>query len=314
MRFKGRRRPQREKLRVATHFPSLRTYDGQDPNVFMFVQDVHLAVMPMRAVIREGSKYKVEISGDAGEASRTTALLESLTKHDRYNLEELVSEAIGEVVRDLAWHGQAVHEIVRDSDDESIYLLHAFTTQRLFHAFRHFVQVVPKEDRDLWQKTIIVLPEKDVWAVSVPESLGGYNGYRALLRKLKKFQNSGPTFWRKSLEQQERDLYFDFQRYTRETEIFHSRATQRWGWNRRDFSDRYWTEFMQVYRSLTFKWAQAELREHIIAEFNTLLGRLGIAAQVKVAGVPSAADLLRARNDMSAGTLSFNQAYDVTEL
>ena len=116
------------------------------------------------------------------------------------------------------------------------------------------------------------------------------------------------------MEQQERHSHFDLQRYNREAEIFCSRVTKRWGWNRRDFSQRNWTEFMQVNRSLTFKWAQAELREHIIAEFNTLLVRLGIAAQVRVAGLPSAADLLRARHDMSVGTLSFDQAYDATEL
>ena len=139
-------------------------------------------------------------------------------------------------------------------------------------------------------------------------------GYRAILRTLKKFQNLGPEFWRKDLEQPERRSHFDLQRYNRETEIFRSRATQSWGWNRRDSSDRYWTEFMQVYRSLTFKWAQAELREHIIAEFNALIVRLGIAAQVKVAGLPSAIDLLRTRHEMSVGNLSFKEAYDATEL
>lgn len=280
----------------------------------MFVQDVQLAVMPMRSRIREGSDFKAQISGNADDTARTIALLESLAKHDNYSLEELLSDAITEVVGRLAWHGRAVHEIVRDSNDESIYLLRDFTPQRLFHAFRHFVQVVPKEDRELWQKAITALPEKDIWAVSVPESLGGYKGYCAVLRRLKKFQHLGPAFWRKDLEQQERRSYFDLQRYNREAEIFCSRVTKRWGWNRRDFSQRNWTDFMQVHRSLTFKWAQAELREHIIAEFNALIVRLGIAAQVKVAGLPSAIDLLRTRHEMSVGNLSFKEAYDATEL
>ena len=309
MRYKGRRRPERDKPRAATHFPSLRSYDDRDPTAFMFVEDVQLAVMPMRHRSSEGSEFKVEISGESKETASAIALLESLARHDRYNLQELASDAVEEVVRRLAWHGRAVHEIVRDSNDESVYLLHDFTPQRLFQAYRHFVQVVPKDDRELWQRAFTVLPKKYVWVVSVPKSLGGYKGYRAVLRKLKKFRSLGPAFWRKDLEQGQQFSHFDFQMYTREAEIFHSRVTERWGWDRRDRSQRYWTEFMLFHRTLTSKWAQAELREHVIAEFNALLVRLGIAAEVKVAGLPSAADILRTRYDMSVGTLSFEQAY-----
>lgn len=280
----------------------------------MFTEDVHLGVMPAppHLRIRTELEYKVEINGNPEDTARTVALLESLTQYNRNDLEELLSDAVEKVVQRLAWHGRAVHEIVRDSDQESIYLLHDFTPERLFHLFRYYVQHVPKGDRDLWGKAITVIPEEDIWVVSIPKSLGGYGDYRAVLRQLKKFQGPGPKFWREDLAHLERHSYFELQAYTRESDIYISRVTKRWGWNRRDYGQEKWTEFEQFYRTLTFKWAQAVLREHVIAEFNALLVRLCINSEVSVAGLPNPADILRVRQAMSVGDLSFGEAYDAT--
>lgn len=280
----------------------------------MFIEDIHLGVMPWRAQSSDRAEYKVDILGNDHDQKRTVALLSSLAKHEHRNIEENLSDAIREVVQQLAWHGQSVHEILQNQDHESCYRLQDFTPRRLLHVFGYFIQLVPKEDRDLWKKTITVLPENDIWAIYMPKALGGYIGYRATIRGLNMFQHLGPNFRLTDLEKFDRTPYFDFQRYVREAQIFNFRITKNWGWNHRDSSLNNCTEFMLFYKILTFKWAQAIVREHIISEFNALLIQLGIDSKVIVAGLPSPTDILRIRGEMSDGTISFSGASEATSL
>src|SRR6266536_4055405 len=199
----------------------------------------------------------------------------------------MLAASIREVARNLSWFGRTPYEIVYPRDDRSIALLRPFTPQRLFNLSACWVQVVPKEDRQTWNKAANWLSRSDVWVISMPRLLGGYRGYRAILRKLRRFDSLGPRFWRNDLG---RGLAlipsFDFQVYRQQIESFEARITKKWGWNRRDFSGRNWTEFMQFYRTLTYRWAQAVLRGHIISELNSLFARLGIKATVSVSGMP----------------------------
>jgi len=67
---------------------------------------------------------------------------------------------------------------------------------------------------------------------------------------------------------------------------------------------------MQFYRTLTFLWANAVLREHIISEINSLLERLGILASISVFGISKSQMILSLRNEMVAGRKTMGKAYD----
>jgi len=149
----------------------------------------------------------------------------------------------------------------------------------------------------------------------MPKPLGGYRGYRAIVRKLHRFDGYGPRFWRNDLERGiAQTSNFNFQVYRRQIELFEARITKKWGWNRRDFSGQNWTEFMQFYRTLTFRWAQAVLREHIISELNSLLARLNIRARVSVSGMPLPHEVLYLRDDMMVGNISYVRAYEASSI
>jgi hypothetical protein len=174
---------------------------------------------------------------------------------------------------------------------------------------------VPKVDRPIWKKSINWLARDDIWVISMPKTLGGYLGYRLTLRKLRIFDGYGPRFWRKDLERgTAMSTQFDFQAYRRQTELFEARTTKKWGWNRRDFSGRNWTEFMQFYRTLTFRWAQAVLREHIISELNSLFAKLNIKATLSVSGMPLPHEVLYLRDDMTVGNISYARAYEASSI
>jgi len=297
-------------LSVATHFPSLREEGVRNSNVRMFTDDIQLSVMPIGGKPHKATGFTVEVKGGVENVKRATVILKSLTRHHGQGQAELLSDAVEEVARQLAWHGRAVHEIVRDEEDREACRLHSFTSRRLFHAFGRYIQIIPKADRDFWGKSYVIVPEKDIWEVAMPRVLGGYRGYRAILWWLARFRHLGPSFFQDGLSQQTWPAHYDFQRYVRETKFFEAKITARWGWNQRDFSQSNWTEFYIFYRILRFKWAQAVVREHIVNELNRLLRRLRVEAEIVVKGLPTASEIIAIRQRMSKGDISFQEASD----
>jgi hypothetical protein len=125
------------------------------------------------------------------------------------------------------------------------------------------------------------------------------------LKELSAWSSLGPKFYEDDLKRRHLPKEFVFGDYRRAHQIQLYRATRDWGWGGRDWSLNYVTEYYQFYRHLTFKWAQAVLREHIVKEFNSLFRRLGIAARIVVEGLSSPRDILKVREQMQAGGLDF---------
>ena len=143
----------------------------------------------------------------------------------------------------------------------------------------------------------------------MPSALGGAWGHKRLLCKLNRYGNVGPKFYMDNLEDQDGSHVFSASEYWRESEIYCRRLTRRWGWGRRDYSDTYTMEFYRLYKRLTFKWAQATLREHIIAEVNGLLKRLDIEASITLAGLKCSDEIMKSRDELASRKISFEQAY-----
>ena len=178
----------------------------------------------------------------------------------------------------------------------------------------YFLQIIPRGDWDLWKKKYVVVPAGRIWYLEMPPALGGRNGYKNILRRLRKFERIGPEFWRKDLEHGVQSKGFDLQRYVRNCEIYHGQITKIWGWNRRDWSQERCTEFFTFYKLLRFSWAQATLREHIVGELNGLFVRLGIECELKVTGLPTPYDILQTNSELLEGRISFGTASDRVRL
>lgn len=217
-------RHERRPPRVATHFPSLAARQP-NANVYMFVEDVKLGIMPLKA-IRGSETFSVEMSGRDDHVESATSMLRSLARHECYRLEDLVSETVRSIALRLSWRGSAVHEIISVNEPIQGYVLHAFTTERLVRCFGLYIQLIPKSDRNLWKRRYVVLRDRDVWEVRVPDSLGGAYGYHAILKQLARFDDLHPQFWREELAKGDMPRYFDLQRYVRETEIYYASYRQ----------------------------------------------------------------------------------------
>ncbi len=273
----------------------------------MFTEDIHLAIMPIGGRTDKQKEFAVEFQGDASDCERAKEIVGELCEFDRYDTAEMVCDAVENIARQLAWEGQVAFEIMYD--EEQIYL-NGLTTKNLFKLFNWYLQLIPHSDWDLWKRKFSFVTKKKIWKLEIPHELGGVWGYKKVLRKLRKYNHIGPDFYRKDLERGITAKSFDFLKYVRRSEIYFNRVTHTWGWNRRDWSQDKCTEFYSFYKMISFRHAQAILREYIIEEINRLLNRLSIKCNLIVTGLPTAKEILRIKNDMQKGELSFTAVSD----
>jgi hypothetical protein len=293
--------------KMAPHFPSLREEHGA--TVFMFREDINSHIVPYR-VERDNDALNVTLEGDAPEQAKAKLVLKALGGREGRDTARQVAGAVREIARNIAWHGIAVFELARSDKSGAVYPI-SFTSKRLLHGFGRYVQFVPRADQELWGRRVNVAPSSAIWTVGIPRSLGGTRGFKRILSGLSKFATGTPRFMRRRGEVINR--YFDFSLYRREMEIHEARVTKRWGWNRRDFTGQNWTEYALFYRMTTFAWAEAVLRQHIVHEINRLFARLGIAAAISLSGFPAPTEIIKLRDQMASGEISYTKAYDAVK-
>jgi len=293
---------------VVSHFQSLNNKREHNHNLHMFAEDVYLSVMPIGGKSSSQSQFSVSLNGSPAECERALQIIKSLARYDRYDPTGSVCDAVEEIAKHLSWEGCAVYEIISNGDD--VPYLYSFTPKNLIKLFNRFVQIIPRIEWKVWGKKWVFIPCNKIWYIEMPKILGGQKGYVSILRKLKRIDSISPKFWQLDMELGEQSKDFDFKNYRLNIDIYMSKITKTWGWNRRDLTQERSTEFFSIFKLVTFHWAQAVLREHIIGELNTLLSRLGINCKIIVSGLPSVLEIEETKQQLISGTLTFAAATD----
>ena len=298
---------------MATRFPSLskRLDIGLDVHMFtMFTEDIWLKIMPIGGRTKNQENF-AKLQGDKIDCEKAEEIIGELGqgKFDKHDISAMVCDAVDNITRHLAWEGegQVVYEII--NDNEQIYI-NSFTSKNLIKVFLWYLQIIPPGDWDLWKRKFTLVGKKKIWKVNIPNKLGGVKGFKKVLKRLRKYNQFRPMFYSRDLEREIITKNYDRSKYVRNNEIYCNRITHVWGWNRRDRSQKKCTEFYTFYKMLSFKYAQALLREHIIKEINQLLNRLSIKCELIVTGLPTPKEILQIRSDMQKGDLSFTAALD----
>ena len=302
--------------RVAKSFSKLREEVNHNLHLDMFLKDLRLSIMPIGGESDHAPNFAVEIRGRPSDESRVIAILESLTRRYQQNwysqppVGKLLSDAVEAIALELVWEGRSVHKIFWDKENNGVYRLHGFAYQWLFRVFGRYIRILPQTHWHPDDKIYDIITEKDTWDIVMPKKLGGYRGHRVMLKKLVRFSDHVPSFLKYTVSMQEWPTNFDTKHYTQETKLYIARVTERWGWSQRDYNSENWNEFYGMYRSVTLKWAQAYMREHIIKELNQLFLRLQIDAEIVVKGLPTAWEILSIRKQMCEGKISFIKAFE----
>jgi len=290
-------------LRFVTQEPP----DRQALDLHMFTQDIQSAVL-IRS--RGSENVSIKIAGDEEHCARANHIC-ALVGEDRHRPEDTVEAAIEKVILYLAFDGQALFELVRDSKGE-IADISPFPSDGASFLLNFCVQIVPRGSWREVESKYAVLAGSNVWRVRMPPQLGGYRGYRRLLDRISKLASLGPKFQQEDIREGKWPKDFIVGDYRRAYEVERYQVTRRWGWNCRDWNSQYTTEYYQFYRMLTFRWSIEVLRLHVVKELNALLQRLGIAASITIVGLPSPEEILVARNRMEKGEIDFAEASKMT--
>ncbi len=288
---------------MARSFPSLSRRFDMSFNVNMFTQDIPLTIMRLG----KQSGFTVELQGEKSERDKAKEIISQLCRYQKHSTKDVVCDAVDNIARHLAWEGQDVYEIKKES--EEIYIRN-FTSQNLFKILSWHIQIIPRSDWNFWKRKISVVKKEKIWKVRMPHSLGGPNGYVKILKMLNKHADLIPVFYTADLQRGIRSNNVDIVECRKNSDIYINRATQKWGWNRRDTSQDRSTEFYSFYKELSFRYAQTILYNHIISEINILLKRLSVKCELIVNGLPTPEEILQIRNDMQKGTISHIEAYD----
>lgn len=304
--------------RLAAYFPSRQGQTDLSSSAWMFADDITKDIMPISGRSSTKPAFAVELNGTKEPRDLACRILQSLSGRagdsSTGDYADVTCDAVRRVAGRMAVSGSAVYEILRDSEGNQVYRLLGVPTYRLFRIVCGHLQLIPKSDRDFCKRSYSYARNQDVWRISMPSSLGGSRGYRRVFSKLSKFPPFGPEFLTSELNNPAWSPADGVLRYTEQSEYYEAKATSSYGWNRRDYSTTKWTEFYLCLRTLKFKWAQACIREHIVAEINALIRGLGLEVEIVVKGLPTASEIEAIRQSVHEGQMSFRDANEACEI
>lgn len=288
--------------RKGLQFVSPGAYDVPELHLSMFQEDVQ----QMGHFYRLGRDEEpaLILEGTEEERIKAGALCASIAAYPDQRPEESIAGAIENVVLHLAHYGQALFEIASEPEGPGLSLA-PVNPDYVWNLMFFYLQVAPRASWQGREPRYALLDKTAVWRIDMPHELGGARGFRRLLKELSAWSGLGPQFYQDDIRKLQLPTEFVFGDYRQAHQVQLYRVTRMWGWNGRDWSLDYITEYYQFYRHITFKWAQAVLREHVVKEFNTLFHRLGITARIIMEGLSAAGDILKVREQMQAGVLDF---------
>jgi hypothetical protein len=299
------KKPTEDRITVA-NFPS--DAGSRRPALYshMLMEDLHSGILGYD-LSEEGENRRILVNGEERGTAAVMALCASLACGSMHG-GKIVESAIEAVALHLAWYGEAVYEICRVGEQNLS--LESVPPSHLFRAPGAFIQLIPAQDRR-WARgrRYTLLPARLAWVVRVPRELGGPRGYRKLLSRLTAMSASAPEFWNRDLSEGKFTPEFPFGDYNGMRMAYVARITHRWGWNRRDSSGTYDTEFFFFYRGIRFRRSQALLRDHIAAEINRLLTRLSISARIQLEGYRSPTEIGELLDRALSGSLHYGEAW-----
>jgi hypothetical protein len=291
------------------YFPSMAGRSGVEGNEFIFTRDLPLGVMPIGGR-REGYRALLEPPDDA-TASWLVELLD-VGRFSRKDLSEALVDFVEMAVRYLAYSGEALFEIATMPDEANGGLrLLGLPPGRVIRTRWGYYQVVPKADRtEIGKGKAIRIPREKIWRITLPRHLGGARRHRRMLKALRERSTPTPNFVLKS-QDIGRSAGYELSAHKRACDIGTERATRRWGTMPSFFRVEGTTEYFSFSRRLAWKRAQNEVRDHVIAELNGLLARLGVSHRIVVEGLTTPTEIAQMMGRLRAGDVTVGKALAV---
>jgi hypothetical protein len=297
------------------YFPNVgRPDDSPELYAFMFIRDIHTGIMPFR----RGREYPFTVKLARKNQNLEKQLNEFLGigQGTAWSLDESLWQTTETLSHYLAALGETYLEIVYDDEKAGNGLtgrsLVFLPRGKMLKLFSYYIQIVPIRNWKRREKKFYVIPSNRIWHIKLPRKLATPRKHRKMLKKLNTLSEPMPEFALKDGELGG-SVKYDFTKHHYNKEIAVEHTTTRWGSIRSLSQIKGTTEYYYIVNRLQATYSQALLREHIFAEVNKLLHRLGVKNSVKVEGLSSSSELLQAIKKLEKGEIGFSEALKAIE-
>ncbi len=238
-------------------------YYPTDFNVDMFTEDLAHYIVPF-------SDDEISCSIIPANQQLESALLGILagfSQYGRSGLEDAVLDSIRYIAGLLVQEGFVIFEFVTMVEDDETF------SYRLVPVLGS----VKIEDQSVTQiinarqtgtdspEQKIIIPRQKCLIFHFPESLGGEKEYKEFMEKFRRDSKSVPMMRMFSAESLMGAKGYDLTKHQRMAELRLWKRTQLFGWNHRDYSNKHFSSYYSVYRSLKFKRSKVLLCDYVIS-------------------------------------------------
>jgi hypothetical protein len=234
-----------------------------------------------------------------------------------HDLSDTIIKFVQDSAQYLGAHGEMFFEIVDgDSNSNGNILtgksLELLPMGKVIRIFNRYAQIVPIRDWKRGEPKAIFIPASKIWHLTLPKKLGSPRNHRRLIKRLNYLARPMPDFASKD-GKLGNSVQYNFMLDHKRKDVAVEYLTRTWGSIPSLRQIKGTTEYYYIVHSLQFSYSQALIREHIIAELNNVLKRLGMRNTVKVEGLPLAKDILEAIHKMQSGEIGFAEAVAATK-
>jgi hypothetical protein len=292
-------------------------YSG-DP--FMFTQDMYMGIMPFMHQVGEREKYPTRIEPNLPQVERIIA--DGISGRGYHNsLADALCDFVRTSAQVLFQDGVVLYEIVYKKnatghiEDLGMVLLQPYY---LFRLFRNYYQFIPwwEAKRSQTSVRIIRIPKEKVLRIDFPKSLGGKRKINKILKRLSDLSKELiPKFQMEALERN-KSIGFDMEEFSRLKYLEIAQMTKDLGWNQRQRSDNYITEYYSMTRYLREKKAEVIVRDTIISKLNSAFNRdiLGFGVQIIMDNLLSIEKIEEQEKHLKNGNVVFIDIFNALKI
>lgn len=285
--------------------------------LWMFMEDMHISVVPYKLRRNAESKAHLIIPNDAFEKILADGIQR---KNFHTSLTDAVTEFIRKTDQRLFHYGQAYYEInVEYNEDHAVKKLDLFDIYEpsMINFFGFYFQVVTWKAAKQYRIKAGVrrIPNKKILHIKFPDLLGGVKKRNEIVKTLIACGDLFPKFYLSKLKEiSEGKSYFNSEKYAKSQYIEIAQVTKNIGWNQRKYNDENVYEYYSLHRQISLARSQAIIREHILAKLNESLKiQLGNTySEIVFENLPKSEDINQLYSKLENGNLKFDEIYSKT--
>ncbi len=279
---------------------------------FMFVQDMYIGLIPYG----EEVKYPVKITPFDNPNEKLIA--EGISNHSYSpSLSDGLRDFIQTSAHVMFQNGSALYEIVCKKNEEGeikefdLVLIQPYCFFKFFGNYYQFISWAEAK-RARTRVRIIKIPSDKILRIDMPKILGGKRGLLRTLKRLWQISREiHPSFHIEAMEKRI-DTGFDFNEYIRLKYLETAKITKKFGWDQRQRTSDYLTEFNFMMNYIRHKKTDVRIRQTIIDALNKALNGkiLNLDVTIMIENIPTIKDIKVQEEKLREGNVTFMKIYE----